>query len=44
MNAFHKTPTEGKGLLQLLKHVDEDRYVIELPDIDENGNLKPFHG
>ena len=41
VNAFHKKPAKQECFLQLLKHLYEYWHDVELPDIDEHGNLKP---
>jgi len=40
INAFHKKPTEPEGFLRLLKRLYDYWHEVELPDIDESGNLK----
>ena len=40
VNAFHKKPTEPEGFLRLLKRLYDYWHEVELPDIDESGNLK----
>lgn len=39
-NAFHTKPPQGEGFLQLVKTIYEYWADVQLPDIDENGNLK----
>jgi len=39
-NAFHTKPTQKAGFLELLKKIYEYWAAVQLPDIDEDGNLK----
>lgn len=40
-NAFHTKPSHMEGLLEMLKRIHEYWNNLQLPDVDEAGNLKP---
>ena len=40
-NAFHNKPVELEGLLMVLKNIYDYWARVEIPDVDENGVVKP---